>query len=35
MLTAITRQVSPAITRCELTHLERQPIDLAIAETQH
>jgi len=35
MLTAITRQVSPAITRCELTHLERQPIDLPTAVTQH
>jgi len=35
MLTAITRQVSPAITRCELTHLERQPIDLTTAVAQH
>ncbi len=35
MLIAITRQVSPAIAKCELTHLERQPIDLAIARTQH
>ena len=32
---AITRQVSPAINQCELTHLERQPIDLQRAQTQH
>lgn len=35
MLTAITRQVSPSIVRCELTHLERQPIDLPTAVAQH
>ncbi len=35
MLIAITRQVSPAIQRCELTHLERQPIDLERAKAQH
>lgn len=35
MLTAITRGVSPAITRCELTFVERQPIDLARARQQH
>lgn len=35
MLIAITRKVSPAISRCELTHLERQPIDLATAVSQH
>jgi dimethylargininase len=35
MLTAITRKISPAITRCELTHLERQPIDLEKADVQH
>ena len=35
MLTAITRAVSPAIVRCELTFVSRQPIDLAQAETQH
>ena len=35
MLTAITRQVSPAIARCELTHLEREPIDVARAAAQH
>jgi dimethylargininase len=35
MLTAITRKVSPAITRCELTHLQREPIDVRLAERQH
>lgn len=35
MLTAITRGVSPAIMNCELTFLERQPIDLAKAQQQH
>jgi dimethylargininase len=34
-LIAITRQVSPAINQCELTHLERQPIDLQRAQAQH
>lgn len=32
---AITRDVSPALDRCELTHLSRQPIDLARAQAQH
>ena len=32
---AITRNVSPAITRCELTHLQRQAIDVAVAARQH
>jgi dimethylargininase len=35
MLIALTRQVSPSITRCELTHLQRAPIDIARAERQH
>jgi dimethylargininase len=35
VLTAITRQVSPAINQCELTHFERQPIDFEIAQDQH
>jgi len=34
-LIAITRQVSPAINQCELTHIERQPIDLLRAQSQH
>ena len=32
---ALTRAVSPAIARCELTHLERTPIDVGIARAQH
>lgn len=35
MRLAITRGVSPAIARCELTHLARQPIDLEEARAQH
>lgn len=35
MLVAITREVSPAIERCELTHLERVPIRHEVASTQH
>ena len=35
MLLAITREVSPAIERCELTHLARAPIDLSRARLQH
>jgi dimethylargininase len=35
MLTAITRAVSPAIVNCELTFVQRQPIDLAKARHQH
>lgn len=35
MLTAITRGVSPAIVRCELSFIERKPIDLARAQQQH
>ncbi len=32
---ALTREVSPAIVNCELTHLEREPIDLSAAIEQH
>ncbi|MEW6092371.1 MAG: arginine deiminase-related protein [Chloroflexota bacterium] len=35
MLTAITRAVSRSIVNCELTHLERIPIDLENARRQH
>lgn len=35
MLTAITRAVSPAIVRCELSFIDRKPIDLAHAREQH
>jgi dimethylargininase len=34
-LVALTREASPAIARCELTHLSRVPIDLDKARTQH
>ena len=34
-LIAITRQVSPAINQCELTHLERKSIDYKRACTKH
>jgi dimethylargininase len=32
---AITREISPAIERCELTYLEREPIDFVLARRQH
>ncbi len=35
MLTAITRAVSPGMNQCELSHLERVPIDVAKAAAQH
>ena len=35
MLTAITRAVSPAIVRCELSFIDRKPIDLTKAQEQH
>jgi dimethylargininase len=35
MLTAITRGVSPAIVHCELSFIDRRPIDLAAAQRQH
>jgi dimethylargininase len=35
MLVAVTRGVSPDIGHCELTHLEREPIDIDVARTQH
>ncbi len=35
MLIAITRPVSPGINQCELTHLERSPIDPERARLQH
>ncbi|MHB8079119.1 MAG: dimethylarginine dimethylaminohydrolase family protein [Candidatus Krumholzibacteriia bacterium] len=34
-LTAVTRDVSPALARCELTHLPRVDIDVARAHAQH
>jgi dimethylargininase len=35
MLVALTREISPSIVRCELTHLPRHAIDLGTARTQH
>ena len=35
MWTAITREVSPALAACELSFVERNPIDLARAQAQH
>ena len=35
MLAAITREVSPSLARCELTHFKRRPIDLKAAIRQH
>jgi len=35
MLTAITRAVSPAIIHCEISFIDRKPIDLATAQDQH
>lgn len=35
MITALTRPVSRSIARCELTHVARTPIDLAVAQRQH
>jgi dimethylargininase len=35
MMIAYTRAVSPTLADCELTHLERQPIDVAAAVAEH
>jgi len=35
MLTAITRKVSTSLARCELSFIERKPIDLEKARSQH
>src|SRR5258708_30253367 len=35
MLTAITRAVSPSLAHCELSFIDRQPIDFAKANEQH
>jgi len=32
---AITRDVSPSLAACELTHLPRVPIDVGLARIQH
>lgn len=35
MPTALTRPISPKLAECELTHLDRNPIDIGLAEEQH
>ncbi len=35
MLRALTREISPNINSCELTHLVREPIDIEVAQHQH
>lgn len=35
MTIAITRHVSPRFNECEITHIERTPIDMNIARAQH
>jgi dimethylargininase len=35
MTIAITREISPRFAECELTHIERTPIDVEIARAQH
>src|SRR6266540_5574034 len=32
---AITRDVSPRFNECEITHIERTPIDVEVARLQH
>lgn len=35
MVIAITRELSPRFSECEITHIERTPIDLDLARRQH
>src|SRR6185436_9941749 len=35
MAIAITRQVSPRFNECEITHIDRSPINIDIARAQH
>jgi dimethylargininase len=35
MTVAITRKISPRFAECEITHIERTPIDLNVARAQH
>src|SRR5215211_2324120 len=35
MVIAITREISPRFAECEITHIERTPIDLSLARAQH
>lgn len=34
-LVAYTREVSPTLADCELTHLEREPLDVVRAAAEH
>src|SRR5215216_875805 len=35
MVIAITREISPRFNECEITHIERTPIDVDLARAQH
>ncbi len=35
MTIAVTRKISPRFNECEITHIERTPIDLDVARAQH
>lgn len=35
MPVALTRDISPRFAECELTHLDREPIDISLARKQH
>lgn len=35
MLLAITRDISPRFNECEITHIDRSPIDVGVAQSQH
>lgn len=35
MLLAVTRDVSPQFNECEITHIDRSPIDIVTAQAQH
>jgi dimethylargininase len=35
MRIAVTREISPRIAECELTHIAREPIDVELAQVQH
>ena len=35
MKLAITRDVSPRFNECEITHIDRAPIDVSVAQSQH
>ena len=35
MILAITRDVSPRLNDCEITHIDRAPMDVKVAQAQH